>query len=950
MAEVQLVAALQATLDPNRETRRAAEAHLNTSASRAGYLPLLLTLITSNDPSVSGIKHIAVVHLKNVIKNNWVESDTPVPEVDRPTLKTNLVDLMSVAPTNIKAQLATSITLISSHDYPKNWPELLPSLISKFSNPLNLLGVLETLNSILKRFRYVERNDAIYIDLKYTLDLLQAPLLGLATSLNGVIEQNRGEILKCIRLVCRIFFSLNWLDLPEFFEDNVASWMGLFKSWLELTTSDEDEDEASEEEKVKKAVIENLNLYAGKDEECFTPFLGNFTEIIWKLLLEIKASPGRDDLCCTSLKFLTALISRSINASVFEKALDDIISKIVIPNVAIREADVEMFEDDPDEFILRDMEGGEGDSRRRCGVDLLRGMCRGWEDRVTAVVMGHVQSMIGKSWQEKDAAVLLLTAVAVRKESRLGGVSEVNPSVPVIDFFVQHVGNDLGGSEVMLLAGSLKFVSTFRNQFSGAQLNAIFPMMIGALKNSSAVVKTYAANGIEKVLARKADDFGKVQIQPHLEPLFSGLFSNIADPNLPPNAYVMKTIMRALATIKADAVPVAEMVIKALTDALAVVCKNPQNPHYNHYLFESLAVLIKSVCGSNPQYVDSFEPLLFPSFNHILQADVAEFTPYVFQILAQLLEYSNGVISESYMTLFGPLLTPVIWESKGNVPGVTRLVVAYIEKGGAKLMLEGGFLMPVLGVFQKLISSKANEHYGFLLMTSLIGSLGIQALQAQIAEVFNILFQRLQTGKTVRYQRHLTLFFAFVVGKEGAGVFRSILESIQPGMLGMILKGVWAPCVLTESMFNKSDSKTMTVGLTALLNDEGVMTFDGGATWSQTAVCVMKLLSTSVNASNTENKEDAKGDSEEVELNFDSSFSKLHHAGKPLVDKFPNVTDPAVGFAQALTKGCAKMPGVVQAIQAKCQDEKIVAAWEKEGASATEIMQVMTTRYGAKLA
>ena len=61
------------------------------------------------------------------------------------------------------------------------------------------------------------------------------------------------------------------------------------------------------------------------------------------------------------------------------------------------------------------------------------------------------------------------------------------------------------------------------------------------------------------------------------------------------------------------------------------------------------------------------------------------------------------------MTLFGPLLTPVIWESKGNVPGVTRLVVAYIEKGGAKLMLEGGFLMPVLGVFQKLISSKVRN-------------------------------------------------------------------------------------------------------------------------------------------------------------------------------------------------------------------------------------------------
>ena len=105
----------------------------------------------------------------------------------------------------------------------------------------------------MKRFRYVERNDSIYMDLKYTLELLQAPLLQLANSLDTVIDQSREEILKCIMLVCRIFFSLNWLDLPEFFEDNVQHWMKLFKGWLELATSGEEEDEASEEEKVKKA-------------------------------------------------------------------------------------------------------------------------------------------------------------------------------------------------------------------------------------------------------------------------------------------------------------------------------------------------------------------------------------------------------------------------------------------------------------------------------------------------------------------------------------------------------------------------------------------------------------------------------------------------------------------------------------------------------------------------
>jgi len=34
------------------------------------------------------------------------------------------------------------------------------------------------------------------------------------------------------RLVCRIFFSLNWQELPEVFEDHLTTWMGEFHKYL----------------------------------------------------------------------------------------------------------------------------------------------------------------------------------------------------------------------------------------------------------------------------------------------------------------------------------------------------------------------------------------------------------------------------------------------------------------------------------------------------------------------------------------------------------------------------------------------------------------------------------------------------------------------------------------------------------------------------------------------
>lgn len=48
------------------------------------------------------------------------------------------------------------------------------------------------------------------------------------------------------------------------------------------------------------------------------------------------------------------------------------------------------------------------------------------------------------------------------------------------------------------------------------------------------------------------------------------------------------------------------------------VCKNPRNPGFNHYLFESVAALIRHA-GSSAGMIETFEQLLFPAFNHVLQ-------------------------------------------------------------------------------------------------------------------------------------------------------------------------------------------------------------------------------------------------------------------------------------------------------------------------------------------
>lgn len=76
-------------------------------------------------------------------------------------------------------------------------------------------------------------------------------------------------------------------------------------------------------------------------------------------------------------------------------------------------------------------------------------------------------------------------------------------------------------------------------------------------------------------------------------------------------------------------------------------------------------------------------------------------------------------VPESYMALFPCLLAPVLFERQGNIPPLNRLLQAYVSHG-SHLIIQQDKVNGLLGVFQKLIASKSNDHEGFLLMQTII--------------------------------------------------------------------------------------------------------------------------------------------------------------------------------------------------------------------------------------
>lgn len=261
--------------------------------------------------------------------------------------------------------------------------------------------------------------------------------------------------------------------------------------------------------------------------------------------------------------------------------------------------------------------------------------------------------------------------------------------------------------------------------------------------------------------------------------LLTSLFGAL--PGQPENEHIMKAIMRTIAAAKAEILPLAETLTSALNGILMEVAKNPGKPRFNHFLFEAIGSAVRFTCPGNLQAIEMFERQLFPPFEMLLQAEVVELQPYIFQILAQLLESRDNGVPEQYMQLYQLLLAPMLWESTANAPPLVRLLQAYLVKGGIAMVTNPAILEGLLGIFLKLISSRATDLEGFNLLESVVEILPVEGLNQYISSIWTACFMRLTKSKTAKFMRGLMGFFCLLVGKNGGDYVINTVERFVAG-------------------------------------------------------------------------------------------------------------------------------------------------------------------------
>ena len=134
----------------------------------------------------------------------------------------------------------------------------------------------------------------MWTEIKLVLDNFAQPLTELFLATVGLANQHATNpqavkiIYSSLALISKIFYSLNFQDLPEHFEDNMKTWMDHFLALLTadnpLLKSDSDE-EAGLNEQLKSQICDNISLYASKYDEEFRPYLPQFVTAVWSLLV-----------------------------------------------------------------------------------------------------------------------------------------------------------------------------------------------------------------------------------------------------------------------------------------------------------------------------------------------------------------------------------------------------------------------------------------------------------------------------------------------------------------------------------------------------------------------------------------------------------------------------------------------------------------------------------------
>ncbi|WKY05120.1 hypothetical protein Q1695_005831 [Nippostrongylus brasiliensis] len=836
----EVTVALQATLQADPNIRKQAENRIFELGKVSGFASLLLQLVCA-EQTAAEIRMAAAVALKNFIRKNWGET----PEVDltpeeEEQIRQSVLQGMFMIQGALQSQLSHAVQLMAKKDFPDRWPTLVPTLAEhlKVGDLGRLIAALSAMDQLFRKFRYESKSTALWIELKSCLLTVQEPLTQVYAKMLEFIPQSSTmstesltQWLEILCLVCKVFHSLCFQDLPEYFEDNLKPWV---EGFLEILKMDcpavsSSSGEPTFQDELKMEVCEIFTLYAQRFEEEINPFMQNIIQSVWQLVVQTGNETRFDGMVCAALEFLSIISQKTHYESYFvgEGVLQTIAQDVCVKNLHLRQEDLELFEDEPIEYMKKDIEGTDSCTRRRGAIELVRALVRKYEDRLVPVLGQLVQSLCADGdWIKLDVVYCLVTAIASKTETAKSGATSTSQLINVADYYAGQVRGHLSGNvdEMPILkADALKFVVTFRNQLPADVLVEVVQAADRLLSSRFPILHKYAAYAVDKLLLVKEQNSTAPLLTARVVPVGSLLTNLVAgfdkDPKAQNSPYLIRAVLRCVAILDEETARHGHQIASKLSSLVAAATKSPADAVHTHFLFETMCVLIKKT-ESIPEC--NLDTELMPLIETILSQDIVDLIPYALQITGVLLSSSltrSQTVDQKYMSFLPYLLSTELWARSANVPAALSVVETFLKHCPEIVMRENGAL--VMQHFSRLIGSKSLDQYGFQMANAILPVIEtVQGVENPMSVLLNNMFRRVQFSKTPKFMKCFVVFLCRFAIVRGAEQLARSVEAIQTGMFRMLLeKVVVAEMTHLQNMTTMEDKRTIAIGVGNILAD-----------------------------------------------------------------------------------------------------------------------------------
>ncbi|CAJ0937444.1 unnamed protein product, partial [Mesorhabditis belari] len=911
---MQLAQILNATLELDASVRKAAEQQLLGLEMQQGFGVMLIELVVNNEAPAE-IRIAAAVALKNFVKRLWSDHvEQELPETEQKTIRTAALQAMLASQGNIRSQLSHTVYLMAKKDFPERWPDLVSSLAVLLTQDDfdKIVATLSTLDQLFEKYRHESKSTELWTELKICLIATQEPLTTLFIKMAAFIPQREqmnvkdvGSWLEILLFISHIYHSLISQDLPEFFEDSLGPWMDGF---LKLLTITEDRitsaaGEPTALDKIKSEICTTVTLYAQRYEEEIRPYMEPFTQAIWNLLVQTGVETRYDGMVCAALDFLSAISERPQYESMFqsEEVLKTIAIDVAVKNLRLREEDIEMFEDEPLEYMKKDIEGTDTGTRRRGGIDLVRSLCKRFEPQIAAILSQEIASKSGNNnWYEKDVIYCLVTAMASKGETHKSGATNTSTLIDIPQYYRSNVHSDLVtdiNSNAILKADAIKFLVTFRNQIAPEDIVASINVLLALLGSTKTQVHKYAAWALERLLIMRINGpiFSSANVQ--VAPLLTALVSCFdSDPKAEMSPYLIKALMRVVGVMDASTASAGGQIAARLVTMVETAIKNQANPVHTHFLFETMCILIKKASSHVAGGLDSS---LLPLVETILAQNLEDLIPYALQITGVLLLtcITRDAPKDAYFGFLGFLLRPELWARSSNVPAALYLIEIYLKAAPERVMNEHG--TTIFAQYTRLIASKNLDKYGFQLAFAVLPSMEFaNGVTEPYAVLFNNMLKRLQGSRTPSFAKNFLIFLAKFAIILNASTLARALESIQSGLFSMIMQRVAGPGFEEfKNLTTTEEKRTIAIGYGTIFRDCSQMLGESRIPLAQSVLQLLEAPAVTANFGLT--IEDEQVSMYNAEGEFVNPFSKLASAGKEDV-LAPNISDHKGFFTECM--------------------------------------------------